>query len=72
MDVWNNRFQHFRDKSWMKCDECAVCKVWNVCRGGAMHLREEDGMMKGCSYNKLLAAGMEENGICDAGLNLFL
>ena len=61
MDVWNNRFQHFRDKSWMKCDECAVCKVWNVCRGGAMHLREEDGMMKGCSYNKLLAAGMEEN-----------
>ena len=26
-----------------------------------MHLREEDGMMKGCSYNKLLAAGMEEN-----------
>ena len=42
----------------MRRDECAACKVWNVCRGGAMHLREENGMMKGCSYNKLLAAGM--------------
>ena len=58
MEVWNNRFRQFRDRNWMRRDECAACKVWNVCRGGAMHLREENGTMMGCSYNKLLAAGM--------------
>lgn len=58
MEVWNNRFWQFRDRNWMRRDECAACKVWNVCRGGAMHLREENGTMKGCSYNKFLAADM--------------
>ena len=61
MDVWNNGFQQFRDRNWRKRDEGVACKVWSVCRGGAMHLREEDGAMKGCSYNKLLAAGMTED-----------
>ena len=61
MDVWNNRFQLFRDRNWMKRDECTECKAWNVCRGGAMHLREEDATMKGCSYNKLLIGGMSKN-----------
>lgn len=54
MEVWNNRFQRFRGREWMKRDECSTCKVWNVCRGGAMHLRDECGKMKGCSYNKLM------------------
>lgn len=58
MDVWNNRFQQFRNREWMKREECSVCKVWNVCRGGAMHLRDENEIMKGCSFNKLIAGGM--------------
>ena len=53
MDVWNNRFQQFRDREWMKRDECTTCKVWTACRGGAMHLRDETGMMRGCSFNKI-------------------
>lgn len=53
MDVWNNRFESFRNREWMKQGECSDCKAWNICRGGAMHLREESGKMLGCSYLKL-------------------
>lgn len=53
MDVWNNRFDSFRKREWMKQNECSDCKAWKVCRGGAMHLRDEIGRMLGCSYLKL-------------------
>lgn len=53
MDVWNNRFDSFRNREWMKQNECSDCKAWKVCRGGAMHLRDEGGRMLGCSYLKL-------------------
>lgn len=55
MDVWNNRFLSFRSREWMQRDECVACVAWSLCRGGSMHLREEDGRMKGCAYLKLLA-----------------
>ena len=53
MDVWNNRFGVFRNREWMKQGTCSNCKVWNFCRGGAMHLREAGGEMSACSYHKL-------------------
>ena len=53
MDVWNHRFGVFRNRKWMKQGTCSTCKVWNFCRGGAMHLRKEDGEMLACSYLKL-------------------
>ena len=53
MDVWNNRFGVFRNREWMKLGTCSNYKVGNLCRGGAMHLREEDGEMLTCSYLKL-------------------
>lgn len=59
MDVWNHRFDMFRERGWMRQDECEDCKVWNLCRGGAMHLRDEEGVMAGCSYLKIKEAGRE-------------
>lgn len=56
MDVWNNRFQQFRGREWMKEEACAECKAWNLCRGGAMHLRDSDGNMKGCAFNTIIKA----------------
>ena len=53
MDVWENRFALFRNKEWMLKDECSNCKVWKLCKGGAMHLRDDTGKMLGCSYLKL-------------------
>ena len=53
MDVWNTRFQPFRDRSWMHKDECASCKVWKYCKGNGMHLRDADGKLLLCHYSKL-------------------
>ena len=53
MDVWNHRFGVFRNRKWMKQGTCSNCTMWNLCRGGAMHLRKEDGEMLACSYLKL-------------------
>ena len=48
MDVWNNRFQPYRDRKWMKKDACAACRFWKYCRGNGMHLRDEDGRLVQC------------------------
>ena len=54
LDVWENRFQPFRDREWMKQGLCADCKVYKNCLGGAMHLHAKDkGEMMVCHYNKL-------------------
>lgn len=53
MEIWNNKFDIFRNKDWIAQDNCKDCEVWNLCRGGAMHLREESGNMLACSYLKL-------------------
>ncbi len=53
MEVWNTRFQPFRDRSWMHKDQCASCKVWKYCKGNGMHLRDADGKLLLCHYSKL-------------------
>ena len=57
LDVWENRFQPFRDRAWMKQGPCADCKVYKNCLGGAMHLHAKDkGEMMVCHYNKLVGS----------------
>ena len=53
MDVWNNRYQIYRDHSWMKTDACARCKSWRWCRGNGMHLRDADGKLLFCHLERL-------------------
>ena len=52
-DVWQNRFKPFRDREWTKTEECKECKVWEFCRGGGMHLRDDEGKLMYCHYNML-------------------
>jgi radical SAM protein with 4Fe4S-binding SPASM domain len=54
MDVWNHRYQPFRDRSWMKKDECADCRYWKYCRGNGMHLRDENGRLVQCLMRKMI------------------
>ena len=51
--VWENKFQLYRDRSWMRKDECAECKVWKFCKGSGMHLRDADGKLALCHYKRL-------------------
>ena len=35
--VWNERFQEFRDRSWARSGSCAGCRQWRNCLGNGMH-----------------------------------
>lgn len=52
MDVWENRFEKMRDRSWMKCGPCANCNDYKQCLGGAMHLRDANGKILHCLHRK--------------------
>ena len=53
MEVWNTRFQPYRDRSWMYKDDCASCRHWKYCRGNGMHLRDENGKLIQCLLKKM-------------------
>lgn len=40
MDVWNNKFQIMRDRSWKKKGICMNCEVQKWCNGNGIHLHE--------------------------------
>lgn len=48
MDVWENNYQPYRDRTWMKKGECATCKYFRYCRGNGMHLRDGQGELMVC------------------------
>ena len=53
MEVWNHRFKPYRDREWMKKDECADCKYFRFCKGNGMHLRDENGDLLFCHLKRI-------------------
>ena len=49
-DVWENKFQPYRDREWMHTGPCADCNMWDFCQGNGMHLRRDDGSLMLCKY----------------------
>ena len=58
-DVWRDRYQVFRDRSWTRKKEpCANCDHFQRCDGGAMHLYESpDAETLRCLYLLAKSAG---------------
>lgn len=52
-NVWTNRFEKYRHHDWMRVGECATCGLFDKCHGNGMHLRNDDGTLMSCHYNKL-------------------
>ena len=53
-DVWENRFEKFRNREWMRRGACQDCEMFRYCQGDGMHLRDGNGdMMMTCHYNQL-------------------
>ena len=52
-DVWQNRFQIMRDRSWAKKGQCKDCKVWRYCEGSGLHLYDDNGELLCCHYNRI-------------------
>lgn len=53
LDVWENRYEPFRNRKWMKTGICEDCSMFRYCEGNGFHLREEDGSIKHCHYHNL-------------------
>ena len=53
IDVWENRFGPYRDRSWMKKDQCASCRWFRYCEGGGMHLRDDSGKLIMCHLDRI-------------------
>ena len=53
IDVWESRYQPYRDRSWMKTGECADCKYFRYCQGNGMHLRDDNGELILCHLKRL-------------------
>lgn len=54
MDVWNNRFQSFRNREWMKTGDCGECKLFRYCEGNGMHLRDDEGNLLVCHHKRIV------------------
>lgn len=53
MEVWEQRFQPYRNREWMRRDECAQCRHFRYCRGNGMHLRDGEGRLLFCHLHRL-------------------
>jgi len=54
-EVWEKRFQPFRNRSWTRRGRCAGCKVWRDCLGNGMHNWHSDcAEVLNCHYGKIL------------------
>jgi len=52
-EVWTNRFQPYRDHSWMKRGICAQCRNFRWCQGNGIHLRDGEGNLLQCLLNEM-------------------
>ena len=53
-DVWEHRFQPFRDRRWTRKGRCADCPVWRDCLGNGMHNWHGDcAEVLNCHYGKI-------------------
>jgi len=52
-DVWQNRFEPFRNREWARRGACARCSMFRYCLGGGMHLHDDSGELLYCHYKRL-------------------
>ena len=53
IEVWENRFQQYRNRSWMKTGKCAACKWFRYCQGNGMHLHDGNGDLLLCHMERI-------------------
>jgi radical SAM enzyme (rSAM/lipoprotein system) len=52
--VWDERFERFRDRSWLRTGRCKTCQDFGRCQGNSLHLWEEtDGEDRKCTLDLL-------------------
>ena len=51
--VWQNRYEVYRNREWMRKGICAECNMFRYCQGNGMHLRDNNGNLLHCNLKKL-------------------
>lgn len=51
-NVWQNRFQKFRQRTWIKQTDCQNCEYLKYCQGNSIHLWEENNKKPNFCYVK--------------------
>jgi radical SAM enzyme (rSAM/lipoprotein system) len=54
VEIWENGYQLFRDRAWMKTGQCADCDRWLDCLGNSFHLWDIDNQKTRVCYHRLL------------------
>ena len=54
IDVWNNKFEWFRNMDKFKCEECSKCSDWKYCLGDSLHTWDFDNNRPRLCINKML------------------
>lgn len=52
-DVWENRFEKYRNREWAHKGECADCKMFRYCEGNGMHLYDDNENLLVCHMKRL-------------------
>lgn len=52
-DVWENRYQRYRDFEWKKNGMCTECNEWDYCHGGPMHAYRSKKISKACLWKSI-------------------
>ena len=52
-NVWENRFEVYRNREWMHTGKCQDCHFWAYCEGNGMHLRDDNGELLLCNLLRL-------------------
>lgn len=52
-EVWEERFEPFRNRDWARRGACAECRMFRYCLGGGMHLHDDNGDLLYCHYHRL-------------------
>lgn len=52
-EVWQSRFQPYRDREWMRTGICAECRHFRYCKGNGMHLRDDEGKLMQCLLKEM-------------------
>jgi radical SAM protein with 4Fe4S-binding SPASM domain len=51
-EVWDNKFNLFRDRDWRKSGKCKGCEWWEFCEGNSLHLWDfNEGKLRLCNYD---------------------
>jgi len=52
-EVWENKYQSMRNRTWMKNGICNSCRYFKYCDGNGLHLRDEKGNLLFCHLERM-------------------